>query len=193
MRLTGQYPADMPSPSTLRDRFLLHFLECENALRGFITTVMACPADRDDVLQEVALRLWQLYPRYDAARPFTPWALGVAARRMKEEARRAARRPVLPGAEVIERMAGAFTELICDEQGEDQAALAECLAALPEDAASLVRSRYFARQSIADLAAATGQSSPAIYQSLHRLRRRLAGCIRARLQSPPTLRHAERP
>ena len=182
----------MASEPTARDRFLLHFLECENALRGFITAVMPCPADREDMLQEVAVRLWQLYARYDAARPFTPWALGVAARRMKEESRRAARRPILPGAEAIERMAGAFAELSGEESGGTEAALAECLRGLPVDAAALIQGRYFARRSIADLAAASGQSSPAIYQSLHRLRRRLADCIRARLQLPAPARHAAR-
>ncbi len=80
----------MPSPPSSRDRFLHHFLECESALRGFIASVAARPADREDLVQEVALRLWQLYERYDGTRPFTPWAIGVAARLLKEESRKAA-------------------------------------------------------------------------------------------------------
>lgn len=173
----------MPTDSLLRDRFLHHFLECESALRGFIATVMARPADRDDMLQEVALTLWRLYDRYDAARPFTPWSLGVAARRMKEEYRKNARRPLLLEPGVVERMATAFEQLSGeDARHDEQAALAECIEALPADSASLIRARYFNHQSIDDLSSATGQSAAAVYQSLCRLRRRLAECIRKRLR-----------
>jgi RNA polymerase sigma-70 factor, ECF subfamily len=182
----------MSDDSPLRERFLHHFLECESALRGFIATVMARPTDREDILQEVALRLWQLYDRYDAGRPFPPWALGVASRRMKEECRKSARRAFLLEPASIERMAAAFEQMADDESGGDeQAALAECLAALPEASALLIRERYFQHCSIEDLAAASGQSAAAVYQSLCRLRRRLAECIRQRLkqESPTVLRH----
>ena len=184
----------MPTDPPLRERFLHHFLECESAVRGFIATVMARPADRDDVLQEVALRLWQLYDRYDAARPFTPWALGVAARRMKEECRKSARRAFLLEPASIERMAAAFEQMAEEEAGDEHAALAECLAALPESSALLIRGRYFSRRNIDDLASSSGQTAAAVYQSLCRLRRRLADCIRQRLgrENPAILRHAER-
>ena len=185
----------MPAASTPRDHFLQHFLQAESALRGFIATVLVRPSDRDDVLQEVALRLWQLYDRYDAARPFTPWALGVTARCLKEEARKAARRPLLLEQSAVEQMAAAFEQLAGEESGGDaEAALAECLAALPDTSAALIRARYFARRSVEALAAGSGQSVMAVYQNLCRLRRRLADCIRQRLASEPTtpLRHATR-
>jgi DNA-directed RNA polymerase specialized sigma24 family protein len=80
-------------------------------------------------------------------------------------------------------MAAAFEQLAEEESGGDeQAALAECLAALPESSALLIRGRYFSRRNIDDLAAASGQTAAAVYQSLCRLRRRLADCIRHRLK-----------
>ena len=172
----------MPTHLPLRERFLHHFLECESALRGFIASVMARPADREDILQEVALRLWQLYDRYDTARPFTPWALGIAARRMKEECRKAARRPLLMDSGTIERLAFAFEQLADEAGADEQAALDQCLNALPEASAALIRGRYFQHQSIDALASSTGQTVAAVYQTLCRLRRRLAECIRQRLR-----------
>ena len=184
----------MATDISLRERFLHHYLECESALRGFIATVLARPADRDDVLQEVALRLWQVYERYDAARLFTPWALGVAARCLKEEARKASRRPLLLEQSAVEQMAAAFEQIAGDEEGDAEAALAECLAALPDASAALIRERYFSCRSVEDLAAGSGQSAMAIYQTLCRLRRRLADCIRLRLRREPStpLSHATR-
>jgi RNA polymerase sigma-70 factor (ECF subfamily) len=177
----------MPTPLSPRDRFLDHFLECESALRGFIASVMARPADRDDMLQEVALRLWQLFERYDAARPFTAWALGVAARRMKEESRKAQRRPLLMDAATIEHLATAFEQLATEAATEEHLALEQCLHALPEASGSLIRARYFQHQSIDALSASTGQSTAAVYQTLCRLRRRLADCIRKRLREKPAI------
>ncbi len=188
-------PCDMATDISRQERFLRHYLECECALRGFIASVLARPADHDDVFQEVALRLWELFDRYDAARPFTPWALGVAARCLKEETRKSSRRPLLLEQAVVEQMASAFEQLATDEDGDAEAALAECLAALPDASATLIRERYFSRRSVEELAAGSGQTAMAVYQTLCRLRRRLAECIRRRLGSEPSppLSHAVRP
>ena len=185
----------MPTDISLRERFLRHYLECESALRGFIASVLVRPADREDVLQEVALRLWQLFDRYDAARPFTPWAMGVAARCLKEETRKSSRRPLLLEQAAVEQMASAFEQLATDEDGDAEAALAECLAALPDASAALIRERYFSHRSVDELAAGSGQTAMAVYQMLCRIRRRLAECIRQRLRSEPSppLSHATRP
>lgn len=184
----------MSTDTSRRERFLRHYLDCESALRGFIASVLERPADRDDVVQEVALRLWQIYDRYDAARPVTPWALGVAARCLKEETRKSSRRPFLQEQTVVEQMAAAFGQLAEDESGDAEAALAECLATLPDASASLIRERYFSRRTVIELAAGSGQSAMAVYQTLCRVRRRLADCIRQRLREPsPPLSHATRP
>ena len=171
----------MSVPSAPKDRFLQHFTGSESALRGFISSVIFTPSDRDDILQEVALRLWQLYDRYDPSRPFTPWALGVASRRMKEECRKASRRPLLLEEDQLERMTVAFTEMTSQEENSPEAALTECLATLPADAAGLIQERYFKGRSIEELSHSHGLTPAAVYQTLCRLRRRLAACIRRRL------------
>ena len=63
----------------------------------------------------------------------------------------------------------------------EEEALAACLAALPEHSARLVQRRYWEDASIETLGCETGQSPAAVYQTLSRLRRRLADCIRQRL------------
>jgi len=185
-------PGDMSFPTTSKDRFLQHFIASESALRGFIASVIFTPSDRDDILQEVALRLWQLYDRYDPDRPFTSWALGVAALRMKEECRKASRRPLLLEDDQLERMTSAFSELILPEEGSPETALTECLKTLPADAAELIQERYFLGRSIESISLGKGQSVTAIYQTLSRVRRRLAACIRTRLarDNQPSTPHA---
>lgn len=174
---------DMSAPTALKDLFLQQFTASEAALSGFIASVIFAPSDREDILQEVVLRLWQLYHRYDHTRPFTAWALGVAALRMKEECRKATRRPVLLDEAQLECMTAAFTDLAQDVDGDTRVALAECLDALPVEAARLILARYYGGQSIDALSQSSGQSSAAVYQTLCRLRRRLAKCITSRLAS----------
>lgn len=49
-------------------------------------------ADRADLVQEIAVALWQAWPRYDAERPFSTWmyrvALNTALDGVRERARR---------------------------------------------------------------------------------------------------------
>ena len=171
----------MTSGHARHDAFLTHLSGSENTLRAFIAGALAAADDRADFFQEVVLILWRNFDRYDAARPFTPWAMGVAVRRMKEEYRRCQRRPGLLAAEQLERLANTLTAGESTAADEEEA-LTECLAALPENAARLVQRRYFERISIEVLGAETGQSAAALYQTLSRLRRRLADCIRLRMR-----------
>lgn len=50
------------------------------------------PADREDLLQEIAGQLWRAYPAYDPVRRFTTWtyriALNVAISHLRERQRR---------------------------------------------------------------------------------------------------------
>jgi RNA polymerase sigma-70 factor (ECF subfamily) len=177
-------PGDMPSDHARREIFLDHLSGCESTLRAFIAGALAAAHERADFFQEVVLILWRRFDDYDAARPFLPWAMGVAVRRMKEEYRRVQRRPGLLPAEQLERLANALTA--AEERhssAEEETALAACLAALPESSARLVQRRYYERAGIETLSAETGQSTAAIYQTLSRLRRALADCIRRRLRS----------
>ncbi len=67
-----------PTPH-LRDTFLTHLTGCESTLRAFIASALGRAEERADFFQEVVVLLWRTYDRYDPARPFLPWAMGVAA------------------------------------------------------------------------------------------------------------------
>ena len=172
----------MTSGHSRHDAFLTLLSGSERTLRAFIAGALAAADERSDFFQEVVLILWRNFDRYDVARPFTPWAIGVAMRRMKEEYRRMQRRPGLLAAEQLERLANTLTATD-STANDDEEALAECLAALPENAARLIQRRYYESATIEALETETGQTAAALYQTLSRLRRRLADCIRLRLRS----------
>lgn len=167
----------------LRKSFLDHLSGCESTLRAFTAGALTAAHERADFFQEVVLILWRRFDDYDASRPFLPWAMGVAVRRMKEEYRRVQRRPGLLPAEHLERLANELTAAeSSDATAAEEAALAACLAALPESSSRLIHRRYSERAAIETLCAETHQSPAALYQTLSRLRRALADCIRRRLR-----------
>jgi RNA polymerase sigma factor (sigma-70 family) len=47
-------------------------------LRKVAGTYSSTPADRRDLMQEIALQLWKAWPGYDPARPFSTWMYRIA-------------------------------------------------------------------------------------------------------------------
>ena len=178
----------MKSDDDRREQFLTHLSGCELPLRAFICGALAAVSEREDLFQEVVYTLWRTYDRYDGARPFLPWAMGVAVRRTKEEYRRSSRRPGLAAAEQLDRLANELASAPQSPTDEEEA-LAECLAGLPDHAARLVHRRYYEQAGIESLAEEMRQSPAAIYQTLSRLRRQLGQCIRQRLSRAATANH----
>lgn len=175
----------METEAERREAFLNDLSGCESTLRGLIAGALSRLDDRADVFQEVVVLLWRTYARYDRARPFLPWAVGVATRRLQEEYRRMRKRPgLLPDAE-LEELAAALVATAAEPRAETEA-LVECLGKLPERSAQLVRRRYFEEASIGQLAGETGQTAASVYQQLSRLRRQLALCIRRRMSPQPS-------
>ena len=68
----------MTSAAAPRDIFLDLLGSSENRLRAFIPGALTTADDRADFFQDVVLILWRKFDQYDAARPFLPWAMGIA-------------------------------------------------------------------------------------------------------------------
>lgn len=162
-------------------RFERLFLAHEEELRAFVAAVVRAPSARDDVLQEVALALWQHFPRYDDSRSsFGAWARGVARHKVFDHFRRDARRLITLSPEAVDAVSVAFDQ--APENGtRAEEALAACLRGLPARASDLLQRRYTHGDSVEALAGHFGSTSAAIYQQLSRLRASLAECIRRRL------------
>src|SRR5882757_4589204 len=59
------------------DQFLRLFAEHEPALRTFARALLPSRGDASEVIQEVAVVLWQKFAEFDATRDFRKWAFGV--------------------------------------------------------------------------------------------------------------------
>lgn len=58
------------------------------AVSAFVHAVVIDRAERDEVLQDVAIAVLESFPSYDPARPFVPWAIGIARHAVADSLRR---------------------------------------------------------------------------------------------------------
>ena len=58
--------------------FLQQYVEHEEALRGFVRSMVPSREDAREVMQDVALVLWRKFDELSEVGGFRPWAFGVA-------------------------------------------------------------------------------------------------------------------
>jgi RNA polymerase sigma-70 factor, ECF subfamily len=142
------------------DHFLRLFAEHEPAVRTFVRTLLPARDGASEVMQEVAVVLWQKFAEFDASRDFRKWAFGVARYEVLTYLRDKLRdRHVFDDA-LVNRLAddAAAAEPRHDAQRE---VLEACLQKLPP--------------------AQRGQTPMSLYKVLHRVRQALLECVRRQL------------
>ncbi len=141
----------------------------------------------DDVAQEVCLAVLTALPRYrDQGRPFAAFVFGIAAHKVADAHRAAARRP-LPTAELPERpepTAGPEDLAVASDEARRARAL---LAELPEQARELLLLRVVAGLSAEETADVLGMTPGAVRVAQHRALRRLRGMADTHSLTAPAL------
>ncbi|MFN9951718.1 MAG: sigma factor, partial [bacterium] len=67
-----------PAESERHDLFLRLYVEHEEALRGFVRSLVPTLEDAREVMQEVAAVLWKKFEALESIEDFRRWAFGVA-------------------------------------------------------------------------------------------------------------------
>lgn len=154
-------------------RFLELFLAEQDLLRAYVCAAVG-GGGADELFQEVSGVLWEAFPRYDQAKPFRPWAIGVARMEILKCRQRHARRREVFSEALIDQLS--HTAMEVQDDGRERR-LAACLGRLPEPSRELLRRRYQEDLPIADLAAMTGRTIAAVEMALVRIKRALRECM----------------
>ncbi|HYE06333.1 MAG TPA: sigma-70 family RNA polymerase sigma factor [Planctomycetota bacterium] len=167
-------------PALDRDAFARLWMAAEPAVIGFVGALVRDHGAVDDLVQEVATDAWAKADRYDpTAASFTSWCLGMARIAVLRSRRAAGRTPILLQGDLIETVARESEDL-ASELDERAHALRDCVRALGEKAARLLRLRYVEALTPAAIAAREGVEANAVRVGLHRIRTVLETCIRRR-------------
>lgn len=161
-------------PSDLSERLA----NAQFDLYAFISVLMHGAPEASDVLQETNLAILKSAEHYDSARPFMPWARGVARKRILKhyDARNRDRRLVFDSG-MMEQLAD---KVPCADEAaphEDLARLRVCMGRLEPRQRALVEARYLRGEMVKAIAVREKRSEVSISVVLHRVRQALAECV----------------
>jgi len=159
------------------EMFLRLYAAHEPALRAFVRSLVPMVADANDVMQEVAVVLWQKFGEYATSEDFRRWAFGVARFKVLAWHRDRMRDRHIFGTDLTELLA-TEAEIDASRLERQREALRLCLEKLPADQRQLVDTAYAPGSRIEELARRTGQTAMALYKRLHRIRMALVECTR---------------
>lgn len=157
----------------LQSQFLRVYTEHQLALHAYVRSILPNREEASEVMQEVAVVLWQ---KFESARDFRPWAFGVA----RLEALRFLRDRQRDRLVFDEALVNQLAEEAQEAEGRHERqreALEGCLQKLPSGQRQLVLVAYARGTRMDELAASRGQTAMSLYKVLHRIRQALLGCV----------------
>jgi RNA polymerase sigma-70 factor, ECF subfamily len=148
-------------------------------LRALASRCFKDPRDTEDAVQDVLLTIHAVRHTYDPGRPFGPWLVAIANRRIIDRLRRETRTrlrevELLPEHETLLPGAANFHS---EEAPASDAALHAAITALPRDQREAISLLKLKEMSLKEAALASGRSVSALKVATHRaiksLRKRL--------------------
>lgn len=146
----------------------------------FIGTMIANPADIEDVYQQACLSMWRRRDQLDSVRNFFAFACGFA----RNEALHLIRRDAKKGSvHLSEKLVAVIAEEVEREPEDDRYlnALGQCLEKLDPDSRELLKRRYSGLETVKAIAAELSISAASLTMRLQRIRRGLLQCVEKRL------------
>lgn len=161
-------------------QFLRAFTRHEPAVRAFVRRLLPTRADADDVLQEVAVVLWEKFDEFREGGDFKAWACGIARFKALAWLRDEGRDRLVLANDVVELIAH---DSLRDESHleRQREALETCFQKVPPSERELLARAYESNAKINHIALTSGRSVVGFYQWLHRMRRLLLECVRKEL------------
>jgi len=165
---------------TQHQRFLRLFTTHEPAIRAFVRGLVPSRTDADDILQEVAIVLWEKFDEFREGGDFKAWACGIARFKVLAWLRDRGRDRLVLDSDVVEVIAAQSLdqEPFLQQQRE---VLETCLKSVPAEERSLLARAYQPGAVIRDIAETSGRSVAGFYQWLYRMRQMLLDCVKRRL------------
>jgi RNA polymerase sigma-70 factor, ECF subfamily len=137
-------------------------------LRSLAARCFSQPSEIEDAVQDVLLTVHIVRRAYDPKRPFGPWLVAIANRRIIDRLRRETRRKAREVA--LSREHETFPEAAANlhEKLSDDAILNEAMATLPPEQRQAVTLLKLNEMSLKDAAVASGRSVAALKVATHR-------------------------
>lgn len=170
-----------PDHNDRTEEFLRLLSQCDRMVYGYILALAPNWADADDLTQEVRVRLWKQFDKYEPGTDFGAWARSIAYYLVLAHREKAGRDRLQFGLPFYESVAAEFAatpNLMIARQD----ALARCMEKLDRARRSLVETYYAGKQSLREIAERLGRPYEATRKVVYRTQLALADCIDAELR-----------
>jgi RNA polymerase sigma-70 factor (ECF subfamily) len=149
-------------------------------LRALAARCFREPGDIEDAVQDVLLTVHAVRHAYDPRRPFGPWLVAIANRRIIDRLRRQmrARSREIELTAAHETFSPDPANLRFDETSADEAALHAAIEHLPPDQRQAIRLLKLKEMSLKEAALASGRSVTALKVATHRAIKSLRKLLR---------------
>ena len=153
-------------------------------VRSLASRCFKQPADAEDAVQDVLLTIHLVRHAYDPSRPFGPWLVAIANRRIIDRLRRETRRRTHEVALAADHET--FPDPAANHTGStaDEAVLAQAIEQLPPDQRQTIRMLKLNEMSLKEAAAASGRSIPALKVATHRAVKSLRRILKKQEDAP---------
>lgn len=163
-----------------RDAFREIIREHAPMVRAFLGAHLRDFHTAEDLAQEVFVAVYANLRSHDGERPLAPWIRAVARNKLNDHLRRR----YAPG-RVAESLRADILENLAEEPDDGRDAeriahLKDCVEARRAADRSLVRARYFERESVGDIARRLATTESAVSSKLYHLKAALRDCMDAK-------------
>jgi RNA polymerase sigma-70 factor (ECF subfamily) len=146
-------------------------------LYAFISVLMRGRSETSDVLQDTNLAILSHESAYDPARPFLPWARGVARKRVLRYYQEKGRERLVFNDSLFESLAEKVPCAADDHSHDELERLRKCMGHLVSKQRDMVTARYLTGEAVKDIAVREKCSEGAVSMLLYRVRQLLADCM----------------
>ncbi len=159
------------------------FVANQAAFQGYFVAITHDLHAADDLLQDLAGRLWKKFGTYDDGRPFVAWGLGFARLVALEWWRAQQRKPLPLDEETLEALSKEALPH-AEQQDSRREALHECMKSLTDHQRLTLHQRYQEDRSVGEIARSREVTEMAVYKILKHAHLSLLGCIQKSLHLP---------
>ena len=150
--------------------------QAQPQVSAFVSAVVRDFSDRDDLIQDIAVAVFESFDAYNQDKPFIPWAMGVARNQFKLYLRNRKRDLDMFDPDTVKALESAFVALPASYSRQLDF-LHECLQSLGAKTRRLCELRYRDNLKPAAISAALSLPGTAIRKALQRVREQLRSCI----------------
>lgn len=150
---------------------------------GFILSIVRDYHMAEDVYQETMVRAIEHSDTFENEAHLLAWVRKVARNESIELLRRKNREPVMLNAEVLDLVESEWSRMTPMSSQDMAQALEHCLKQLTQRSRRLIEMRYAQSLTGHEIARVTDRKPQSVYQTLHRVYRKLNDCIQRQTAS----------